>query len=206
MQSPHGSSRWANWLDLWANGMTRPGGLFLGRAGGRDIYHNGPEHILTIAPPRSGKTSNLILPVLLSYRGSVVVTDPKAELTPMVIEARRRMGHRVVVLNPWQRQLREENGIDLPDTGFNPLAFLRNDYALHDNVRMVAQLLCPSRPDDRDPFWADSARAFLRGLLLYMVKAGEPLTLPRLRTLARQEIPAMEDLAATMGELSDSTG
>lgn len=202
----HGSAKWASWFELQRSGMAKPGGLFLGKSKGSDLYHHSSEHILTIAPPGSGKTSNLIVPALLSYTGSVVVTDPKAELAPMTIEARRRMGQRIVILNPWREQLRQESGIDLPDSGFNPLGHLRDDYSLHDNVRMMGQLLCPTRSDEKDPFWPNNARSMLRGLLLFMVKSGQPVTLPRLRSLVRGGREDMERLAAQMGELADRIG
>lgn len=206
MRTSHGSAQWATAADLAQAGMDKATdtGLFLGRSCGRDIYHNDTDHILTIAPPGAGKSSNLIFPVLLSYRGSVVVTDPKAELAPVTIEARRRMGHRIVVLNPWSHEL-EQAGIHLPDDGFNPLGILQDGPSLFDDVLMLGEYLCPTDPKSRDPFFANKARAFLCGLMFYMVKNGEAVTLPRLRSLVRKDTPEMIDLAVEMDKLSEQS-
>jgi hypothetical protein len=46
---------------------------------GKYIVHNGPEHIISIAPPRSGKGVGQIIPTLLIWPGSVVINDIKQE-------------------------------------------------------------------------------------------------------------------------------
>ena len=44
------------------------------------LRHNGPEHVLCYAPTRSGKGVGLVVPTLLSWGESAVVTDLKGEL------------------------------------------------------------------------------------------------------------------------------
>ena len=46
----------------------------------RYFRHNGPEHVLTYAPTRSGKGVGLVVPTLLSWGDSAVITDLKGEL------------------------------------------------------------------------------------------------------------------------------
>lgn len=61
---------------------------------------------LSFAPPRTGKTSGLILPNLIgaekdSWFGPVVVIDPKGELFRMTGKRREALGRKVVCLDPY---------------------------------------------------------------------------------------------------------
>jgi len=97
----HGSARWAKKKDIQAAGLLpRPRkafeivtgkeaatmtGVYVGGwedKNGKFYYlrHNGPEHVLTYAPTRSGKGVGLVVPTLLSWPGSCVITDLKGEL------------------------------------------------------------------------------------------------------------------------------
>ena len=61
--------------------------------------------LVAIAPPRKGKTSGLLIPNLAypepqGWGGPAVVIDPKGEIYRAVAERRRRLGRRVVCLDP----------------------------------------------------------------------------------------------------------
>lgn len=75
----YGSARWADANDVRKAGLTRSEGVFLGLHRGQYLRHDGPEHILTFAPTRSGKGVGLVVPTLLSWPASVVVHDIKGE-------------------------------------------------------------------------------------------------------------------------------
>ena len=106
----HGSARWANKKDIermalipheltfsdkWYNLMPwhkkkikagKPDGVFVGAWEDPKtkrihyLRHNGPEHILCVAPTRSGKGVGLVNPTLLTWLHSTVITDLKGEL------------------------------------------------------------------------------------------------------------------------------
>lgn len=106
----HGSARWANKKDIermalipheltfsdkWYNLMPwhkkkikagKPDGVFVGAWEDPKtkrihyLRHNGPEHILCVAPTRSGKGVGLVNPTLLTWQHSTVITDLKGEL------------------------------------------------------------------------------------------------------------------------------
>ena len=59
---------------VYVGGWQDPRGTF------HYLRHGGPEHILTYAPTRSGKGVGLVIPTLLSWPMSCVVTDLKGEL------------------------------------------------------------------------------------------------------------------------------
>ena len=77
----HGSARWANKKDIEAAGlMGNDEGVYVGawadkRGAVHYLRHAGPEHILTYAPTRSGKGVGLVVPTLLSWKHSAVITD-----------------------------------------------------------------------------------------------------------------------------------
>jgi type IV secretion system protein VirD4 len=81
----HGSARWANAEEVEASGLLgNDDGVYVGAwedDDGRIHYlrHAGPQNVLCFAPSRSGKGVGLVIPTLLSWRGSVVVNDIKGE-------------------------------------------------------------------------------------------------------------------------------
>jgi len=52
---------------------------------------------------RSGKGVSICLPLCLTNPDSMVVNDPKSENHDVSAGARKRMGHTVIHLNPWER-------------------------------------------------------------------------------------------------------
>jgi type IV secretion system protein VirD4 len=62
-----------------------------------------PQAINTVcfAPVGSGKSTGLVIPFLLTCDESAVVIDFKGELAMATAETRRRMGHEIVILDPY---------------------------------------------------------------------------------------------------------
>src|ERR1700687_5639374 len=63
-----------------------------------------PQAITSVcfAPPGAGKSTGLVIPFLLSCKESCVVIDFSGELALATAEARRRMGHEIVILDPYK--------------------------------------------------------------------------------------------------------
>ena len=86
METIHGSARWAGRKDIEEAGFLKDEGVFIG--GWKDpetgtcyyLRFKGNLHILALAPTRSGKGVCLVLPTLLTWMESCVVTDIKGEL------------------------------------------------------------------------------------------------------------------------------
>src|SRR5450756_1255400 len=76
----YGSARWATLTEIRAAGLTAPDGVVLGRFERDYLRHDGPEHVLCFAPTRSGKGVGLVVPTLLAWGHSAVITDLKGEL------------------------------------------------------------------------------------------------------------------------------
>lgn len=99
----YGDARFASSKDF----AVRARGLELGRdpQTGSVVRVAVQGTLVTIAPPRKGKTSGLLIPNLAfpepgSWSGPAVVIDPKGEVYRAVAERRRTLGRRVVCLDP----------------------------------------------------------------------------------------------------------
>ncbi len=184
-----GSARFATLEELDAAQLFDPNGLYLGWVKDRKtplpLFYSGKAHLLTCAPARQGKGIGVVIPNLLHYPGSVVVTDPKGELAATTSAHRReRMGHDVAVFNPWRLH-------GLPQTRinpFDPLAEMANDPALQrgtgEEATAIALQLLPEPADERNKFFRDGARTILRAGLLYLAfLKPEACTLTELWTL-----------------------
>jgi type IV secretion system protein VirD4 len=196
----HGSARWADRQDIVAAGLLprKPSGLGSwvgsllhqregqGGAGAPSVYvgawldkggrlhylrHGGPEHVLCYAPTRSGKGVGLIVPTLLSWGESAVITDLKGELWELTAGWRKQhAGNRV---------LRFEPAAPRGSAHWNPLEEIRLG-AEHEvgDVQNLATLIVD--PDGRglETHWQKSAQALLTGLILHALyqarSAGRP--------------------------------
>jgi type IV secretion system protein VirD4 len=112
----HGSARFASRSETVH--LTKTPGLLIGRdpKSGKPLRYDGPSHLLTMAPTRTGKGVGTIIPNLLTVDRSIVCIDPKGENARIADRARRRFGP-VHVLDPF--------GVtDALSASFNPLASL----------------------------------------------------------------------------------
>jgi type IV secretion system protein VirD4 len=73
----YGSARWASKKEVQQAGLLGPRGVMLGRYDRHYVRDDSEAHILLVGPTRSGKGISTIIPTLLTWQGSVLVTDPK---------------------------------------------------------------------------------------------------------------------------------
>ena len=126
-------------------------------------------HLLTVAPAGKGKSVSVLVPNLLSYRGSVVVCDPKGELWHLTATHRRdRLRHRVFFLNPCRMYKAASDSL-------NPLDFI--DASSPDFLSrckdLANMLVVRTTGEERDPHWNDAAELVLTAFIAF-VAACEP--------------------------------
>ncbi|MCK0505281.1 type IV secretory system conjugative DNA transfer family protein [Aromatoleum anaerobium] len=192
----HGSARWAGKKDIQAAGLLpRPRsilevvtgkgasmstGVYVGGWEDKDgnfhyLRHNGPEHVLTYAPTRSGKGVGLVVPTMLSWGASAVVTDLKGELWAMTAGWRKKHAKNKV--------LRFEPATASGSVCWNPLDEIRlgTEYEVGD-VQNLATLIVDPNGKGLDSHWQKTAFALLVGVILHaLYKAkddGTTATLP----------------------------
>lgn len=161
----HGSAQFATVLQIKRTLVTNQG-LIVGRENrrnGRLLRHNGPGHLLTIAPTRSGKGVGAIIPNLLTANQSVLCIDPKGESANITWDARARFGA-VRLLDPFGITGR-------PGAGYNPLDLLTpDDPDLVDDAAVLADALVHDPPAHHgEAHWNEEARALITGLILHVV-------------------------------------
>lgn len=163
---------------------------------GRAVWFSGEGSLLTVGPPGTGKSRGVVIYNLLTYPGSLLVTDPKGELARWSAEHREKaLGSSVVVLDPY--------GLTgLPSAGFNPLTGLLRAVAAGTGFRAeadrIALALLPDAPG-QDPYWRSNARRLIVAACLYLAKLKpESCTLPHVHGLLWQPEAGLLDMASDM--------
>ena len=163
----YGSARWADAADVRKARLAGPSGVFLGLHEGRYLRHDGPEHVLTVAPTRSGKGVGLVVPTLLSWPFSVVVHDIKGENWHLTAGWRSRFSH-CLLFNP----------TDPRSAAYNPLLEVRRGAHEVRDVQNIADILVdPEGALERRNHWEKTSHALLVGAILHVLYAGEDKTL-----------------------------
>ena len=124
------------------------------------------QHDLIIAGSGGGKTGSIVYPQLKTITdSSLIVADTKNQLHRMFGKDLLERGYRVLTLdfvNPEGSCL------------YNPLDYVRRteDGGYNEiDLMKISNALIPIRPDDRDPFWSNSARAVFEFFLSYCLEA-----------------------------------
>lgn len=181
-------ARFLSVLDAQRLGLTRKGGVFVGRIGGHLINVPGgftqrgsgrrrltkPKLVggkmlwidgddvggFVIGPPRSGKGASLIVPNCLLWPDSIVVLDMRGE-TYEATAGHRSTFSRVLRFSP-----ADENG----DTEcYNPLDFVALDPDQRDiDINSIAAALLPTPRGDA--YWVADARALFAGVTSWVLE------------------------------------
>lgn len=194
----HGSARWANKKDLEDSGLlprrrkwhevlrrfpsATSAGVYVGawqdkRGKVHYLRHDGPEHVLTYAPTRSGKGVGLVVPTLLSWPESAIVTDLKGELWALTAGWRQKYaGNKVLRFEPADANCQ---------VFFNPLDEIRlgEGHEVGD-VQNLATLIVDPDGKGLESHWQKTSQALLVGLILHalyrQLNEGIPASLPHI--------------------------
>ena len=124
-----------------------------------------PVHLATFAPTGRGKGVSVLVPNLLSYPESCVVTDPKGELWRLTADHRRHnFRHHVLRLDPF-RTAGHGSGV----ATLNPLDFISvEEPDFLDQCRDLANALVVRLGTEHEPHWNDSAEQVLTAFIAYV--------------------------------------
>ncbi len=169
----YGSARWADARDIAQSGLSADRGIVLGLYGNRYLRHDGPEHLLAVAPTRSGKGVGIVVPTLLTWTGSVVVHDVKGENWELTAGWRAQFSH-CLLFDPTNPR----------SACFNPLLEVRKGSMEVRDVQNIADILVdPEGARERRDHWEKTAHALLVGAILHVLYAEPEKTLTRVATL-----------------------
>jgi type IV secretion system protein VirD4 len=168
----YGSARWASGNDVRRSGLFGSSGVFLGSLGGADLRHDGPEHVLAVAPTRSGKGVGLVVPTLLSWTGSAIIHDIKGENWELTAGWRSLFSD-CLLFNP----------TDPASARYNPLLEVRRGSDEVRDVQNIADLLVdPEGALERRNHWEKTAHSLLVGAILHILYAEEEKSLAGVAT------------------------
>lgn len=145
------------------------GGLLIGRhADGSLLWYPGASHAITMAPTRSGKGIGTVVPQLLTYPGSCVCTDTKAENFYITAKHRQmRLGQTVYALDPFNLT----NNSPMR-ARFNPLSTIETQGSraalARDDAQTLAEALILGENGGNNRHWTDEGRTLLAGIMIYV--------------------------------------
>lgn len=181
----HGTARWADEKEIKKSGLLQGKGVVFGLTqDGRYLRHDGAEHILCMAPTRSGKGVGIIIPTLLVWRHSVLVTDIKGENWGLTAGFRQKhLGNRVLKFDPT-----DDSGTAAK---FNPLSEIRirTRSEVRDTQNLADILVDPQGTGQLD-HWAKTGHALLVGVALHLLYINESTKLADLASFLSN--PEME--------------
>lgn len=198
-EDSHGSARFAYASELRGD-LARDTGLIVGREprGGKLLRYDGPAHLLTIAPTRSGKGVGAIIPNLLTADRSVLCIDPKGENTRVTARARGLYGP-VHVLDPF--------GVSgQPGGAFNPMDGLDpHGVDVAEDAAVLADALVYDPPGQSgDAHWNEEAKALIAGVILHVVTS-EPADGRTLAAMREHLTAAPAAFSALLGAMQGSS-
>ena len=161
------------------------------------LTYDGDGHLMTIAPTGAGKGVGVIIPTLLTYPGSVIVTDIKGENYQVTARYRRKLGQQVVVLDPFGLVTKQHAADRL-----NPfdLFGLPGSDPESDSEMLSAQLAV-GHEFTTDRYWEDTGRGLVSGLVADIATSSAPAD----RTLtALRELLYHDDLDYTLAVALDT--
>jgi hypothetical protein len=174
------------------------GGAYLGLSRGASWVTADPEHaVLVLGPPRSGKTSTVVIPALLAAPGAVVSTATKGDVLAASWRARARVGQ-VWLFDPTgaARELPRE----IRRLRWSPVSAAESWDAALLMARAMAACTAPGRGTSNEAHWRERSSALLAPLLYAANLSGRSVG-ELLRWVLRQDLePAgrvLEDHEAT---------
>jgi len=198
----HGGSRWARPREADLIGrLARPGlsfgdGLVLGWFRGRLLQTPREDNLLLLGVQRSGKTSAVVLPTLLTWQGAVVATSTKEELVRLTSAVRATRGP-VWVFAPLDRDLAWISDLGLVPATWNPVAEAEDSSAA---AEIADQLTAEGRRGSGG-HWYLSASNLITGLILHEHQHGGDMR----SVLTKLNLTAVAEYVEVAAQVEDLT-
>ena len=154
--------------------------LAVGRYASDDDVKSGMNNNdLIIGCSGSGKTGGYVIPNIRRAHGSMVITDTKGQLYNRLGKHLENNGYKVYLLD----FINPEKSMQ-----YNPLDYIRRKpansgkknngqsgctYSTKD-ITSLANILCPVRKDDKEPFWQQAAQTVMTFLIAFTLEALVP--------------------------------
>lgn len=130
-------------------------------------------HVFVFAPSRSGKGVGLIIPTLLSYTSSVIISDFKLENWYLTAGFRKSLGHLVLKFDP--------TCTDESTIRFNPLFEIRKSEHEVRDAQLIADMLVDPDGKNLHDHWSNAANSLLVSTILHVLYTQENKSLAGVR-------------------------
>jgi type IV secretion system protein VirD4 len=167
------------------------GGAFLGLAPGGRWVTAEPEHaVMVLGPPRSGKTSSVVVPALLAAPGAAISTTTKPDVLRATWRSRAELGQ-VWLFDPsgdhpqLPRQIRR--------LSWSPITSAASWDGALVIARAMAACTSAGRGTTNEQHWRERASALLAPLLHAANLSGRPISTV-LRWVLRQDLVAVRNV------------
>ena len=178
------------WFWPWGTTIDRRQQIYCGQFEKRSVYYGGNRMIVTTGPTRAGKGMRMLVPnIKMLTNRPLFIIDPKAELTKMTFNFRRKLGP-AIIINPY-------NVLGLGSAGFNPLidpTFTPKSLEFASRAAGLAEARVRKEGPGVAQHWTNRARALDTSVILY-TKLTERATAPA----------TMGDVMEILGSPYDST-
>ena len=163
----HGTAHWAGARDLASARLTDNSGVVLGNSkSGKRLCHDTEEHVMLLAPPRTGKGLGVIVPTLFTWPHSVVICDIKGENWGITAGYRRRGLNNIV--------LRFDPTAETGGARFNPLEEIRvgtlREVA---DTQNIADILVNPYGEGKQSHWDKTGYDLMVGTILHILYSPE---------------------------------
>lgn len=151
-------------------------------------------HLLTIARTGAGKGVSVVIPTLLSYRGPIIVIDPKGENFFSTMRFRRDvLGHKIFAIDPFgviaDFSAAAKSDVpwrDFQTSGLNVLNPLITKPKIEkaDSAALARMMAGMDPMSQKDPYWSNTSQDILAGLIhLVLTHNRVPLLMKKLSTV-----------------------
>ncbi len=155
------NARWATREDIKEAGLLKKEGLILGQTKKSYLINDDPTHAFIIAPSRSGKGVGLVIPNLLTWRGSFICLDVKGENHRITSGYRHSLNHKVINFCPFDPHKKSHC--------FNPLDFVSRDTSRRITDLQIMATTIIELGEKSAPHFPIEGRILFVGLALYVL-------------------------------------
>jgi type IV secretion system protein VirD4 len=203
--STHGSAHFATLDELKKSGLwscySEPA-VYVGayKAVKTDKVHylkdGSTTHVFVFAPSRSGKGVGLIIPTLLSYSSSVIISDFKLENWYLTSGFRQKMGQKVLKFDP--------TCLDESGAKFNPLFEIRlGPHEIRD-AQLIADMLVDPDGKGINDHWSNAANSLLVSVILHVLYSENDKSLAGVRSFLSNPDRTEEETLQAMLESTNT--
>lgn len=177
--------------DIKKMGLNFKKGFVLAKKWGKKIYYNDPLSLLCFAPPSSGKTQAVCVPICTSFPHSMIILDIKGEIWQKTSKLReKQLNNKILVFDPYAED-KSKNTLF-----FNPFAkhILENKSISEiDRLLKTISKTIFDKENVKDPHWIRSAESIFILLAHYEIQKKGETTFYDLTTFLAQDLISLLD-------------